>query len=553
MGGSCTREFGEEAPWVAKTCWRGSSRRCSWSVRPSGRRRTDGRCRWPGGSRRRCPRRPTSCSPAARASASCAPYLGIPWRLLPQHGHWLVGDGFSGQFRLAAAVLRPQPLTFLDDGANAIAFADALARPSCRTRVRASQERGLTTPSRRSRSSASTGARRGARRDVHRLRPRRRPPRRPRRPRVRHPSPRFEWTRATAPAAPALGRAHRARAARGRSTAAWSWSTYVRGCGMPQPAAPSLPPHRRETAEQLRRGRAGSRHADLVGPACRRNSCSPGRGSRSSAHAPVEHHHDAAARARGHRRAGVHGCREPERRRAPLGTDGGRMSEVVAIIPARGGSKGVPRKNLRRVGGVPLVARAVDAARRCPAIDRVVVTTDDAEIAAVAARVGRRGRRAARGAVGRPGVQRERAAACARRARGAQGRRRRRGLPAGDVAVHRRRRARRRPCSSCDRAGATASSRRWRPTASSGRRASATPHGPVNHEIDVRPRRQDREPHYLETGAFYVMRCRGIPRRPAPVLRERRHRRGRTDAPRSRSTRAEELELARRARAARRP
>jgi hypothetical protein len=72
------------------------------------------------------------------------PYLGIPWKLLSQHRHWLVGDGFSGQFRLAAAVLRPRRITFLDDGANAIPFADTLlgrrayARPGI-------HERGLTT------------------------------------------------------------------------------------------------------------------------------------------------------------------------------------------------------------------------------------------------------------------------------------------------------------------------------------------------------------------------------------------------------------------------
>ena len=57
---------------------------------------------------------------------------------------------------------------------------------------------------------------------------------------------------------------------------------------------------------------------------------------------------------------------------------------VAAVIPARGGSKGVPGKNLRRVGGVPLVARAVAAAKAAPAIDLVVVSTDDPAIAAVA-------------------------------------------------------------------------------------------------------------------------------------------------------------------------
>jgi len=74
----------------------------------------------------------------------CEPYLGIPWKLLSQHRHWLVGDGFSGQFRLAAAVLRPQRLTFLDDGANALAFADTLVGRRGYSRPGVS-ERGLTT------------------------------------------------------------------------------------------------------------------------------------------------------------------------------------------------------------------------------------------------------------------------------------------------------------------------------------------------------------------------------------------------------------------------
>lgn len=56
----------------------------------------------------------------------CEPYLGIPWALLSRHRHWIIGDGFSGQFRLAASVLRPRRITFVDDGANAVAFADTL-------------------------------------------------------------------------------------------------------------------------------------------------------------------------------------------------------------------------------------------------------------------------------------------------------------------------------------------------------------------------------------------------------------------------------------------
>jgi len=61
---------------------------------------------------------------------------------------------------------------------------------------------------------------------------------------------------------------------------------------------------------------------------------------------------------------------------------------TVAIVPARGGSKGLPRKNLRTVGGVPLVVRAVDAARAAATVDAVWVSTEDAEIAAVAREAG---------------------------------------------------------------------------------------------------------------------------------------------------------------------
>ena len=60
------------------------------------------------------------------------------------------------------------------------------------------------------------------------------------------------------------------------------------------------------------------------------------------------------------------------------------MPKILAIIPARGGSKGIPRKNIKILGNKPLIAWSIDAAKRGNLIDRVVVSTDDEEIAAVA-------------------------------------------------------------------------------------------------------------------------------------------------------------------------
>ena len=57
---------------------------------------------------------------------------------------------------------------------------------------------------------------------------------------------------------------------------------------------------------------------------------------------------------------------------------------IVAFVFARGGSKGVPRKNLRELGGISLLARAIRCAKAVPGINRVVVSTDDPEIAAAA-------------------------------------------------------------------------------------------------------------------------------------------------------------------------
>jgi CMP-N-acetylneuraminic acid synthetase len=56
--------------------------------------------------------------------------------------------------------------------------------------------------------------------------------------------------------------------------------------------------------------------------------------------------------------------------------------EVVALVPARGGSKGIPRKNLAVVGGMSLLARSIACARDARSITRTIVSTDDDEIAA---------------------------------------------------------------------------------------------------------------------------------------------------------------------------
>jgi len=63
---------------------------------------------------------------------------------------------------------------------------------------------------------------------------------------------------------------------------------------------------------------------------------------------------------------------------------------VLALIPARGGSKGLPRKNVAPLGGRPLISWTVAAARGAAQVDDVVVTTDDDEIARAAAAAGAR-------------------------------------------------------------------------------------------------------------------------------------------------------------------
>ena len=58
--------------------------------------------------------------------------------------------------------------------------------------------------------------------------------------------------------------------------------------------------------------------------------------------------------------------------------------KVLAIIPARGGSKGIPRKNIKNFAGAPLLAWSIQAAKDANTITRVIVSTDDEEIAQIA-------------------------------------------------------------------------------------------------------------------------------------------------------------------------
>ena len=182
--------------------------------------------------------------------------------------------------------------------------------------------------------------------------------------------------------------------------------------------------------------------------------------------------------------------------------------DVLVVIPARGGSKGVPGKNLARVGGVPLVVRAVRAALQASRVTRVAVSTDDASIAAAATAAGAT-------VVRRPTDLSSDTASSEAALRHAV-----------DVLYGKR------PdelavvmlvqCTSpfltageldevaaavtdggADTAFTAAPSHGflWR--------CAGDAHG-VNHDPAGRPRRQDREPEWLETGAAYAMRADGF-------------------------------------------
>ncbi|MDF5753881.1 N-acetylneuraminate synthase family protein [Spongiactinospora sp. TRM90649] len=179
---------------------------------------------------------------------------------------------------------------------------------------------------------------------------------------------------------------------------------------------------------------------------------------------------------------------------------------VLAVVPARGGSAGVPLKNLARVGGMPLVGRAVRACVRAELVDEVVVSTDHTEIAEAAADAGAE-------VVRRPAelsgatASSESAVLHALDARAAEGHEE----PEIVVLVQ---------CTSAfiDPAHLDAAIGKVLDGSADAVFSGAETHeflwsttgAGVNHDPSVRPRRQDREPQFRETGAFYVMRTAGL-------------------------------------------
>lgn len=188
---------------------------------------------------------------------------------------------------------------------------------------------------------------------------------------------------------------------------------------------------------------------------------------------------------------------------------------TVAVIPARGGSKGIPRKNLQRVGGVPLVERAVRAASAASGIDLVVVSTDDDEIAAVGAAAGATIVRRPAELSGDTATS-ESAVLHAMDVLEAEGHR-------FDVVAFLQATSPFIPSEALDRAvvdvgagGADSVFSAFETYGFLWRQGDAGGAQAINHDAAHRPRRQDREPHHLETGAFYVFRADGF--------RESRHR-----------------------------
>ena len=64
------------------------------------------------------------------------------------------------------------------------------------------------------------------------------------------------------------------------------------------------------------------------------------------------------------------------------------MKKILSIIPARGGSKGVPRKNIKNLNGKPLIAWTIESSKNSKCIDRLIVSTEDKEISEISQKYG---------------------------------------------------------------------------------------------------------------------------------------------------------------------
>ncbi|HHV21468.1 MAG TPA: acylneuraminate cytidylyltransferase [Propionibacterium sp.] len=189
--------------------------------------------------------------------------------------------------------------------------------------------------------------------------------------------------------------------------------------------------------------------------------------------------------------------------------------KTVAIIPARGGSQGVPGKNLRPIGGIPLVARAVRACRAARRIDAIFVTTDDAAIAAAA-------RAAGAEIIDRPAELAGHTASSESALLHGLDELATRGIDAEIMVFVQCTSPFIRPqdldagvelvtSGAADSAfsGIETYEFLWRDADPESVPGSGAVVG-QNHSADYRPRRQDRRPDYRETGAFYVMTVEGF-------------------------------------------
>lgn len=183
-------------------------------------------------------------------------------------------------------------------------------------------------------------------------------------------------------------------------------------------------------------------------------------------------------------------------------------TKVVAIIPARGGSKGIPRKNLRLVGGLPLVARAILSCKQVPEIDQVWVSTDDQEIASIARSFGAQ-------VIDRPQeISGDKASSESALLHGLDVLAEAGQSP--EVLVFVQTTSPFIDSSALGKAVAMVTEQGYSSVFSAyetygflWQEGSQSATG-VNHDLKYRPRRQDRQPHFMETGAFYVMDVPGF-------------------------------------------